>query len=77
MGSGPLRDSLVGQRVLVGTAERFPGSLAQAWEWVWPSHRNVCRNIQGPFQGRDLEGVSGGVCEAVTKQLHPVAVFSE
>lgn len=38
---------------------------------------NVCRYIQSPFQGRDLEGVLGGVCEAVAKQLHTFAVFSE
>lgn len=36
---------------------------------------NVCRSIQSPFQGRDLEGVLGGVCEAVAKQLHTVALL--
>lgn len=38
---------------------------------------NVCRYIQSLFQERGLEGVLGGVCEAVAKQLHTVAVFSE
>lgn len=59
--------------------ERFPGqscpglAVGVAKSQFW----NVCRYIQSPFQGRDLEGVLGGVCEAVAKQLYTVAVFSE
>lgn len=49
----------------MGQRRGSQGSLAQAWEWVWPSHRNLGRYIQSPFLGRDLEGVLGGVCEAV------------